>query len=345
MEPQVFDKTDPKHIDAFYAYTVAMQQHHDPDDPVTPKETFVKNITTQNPKYEITRWFVWQDGEIIASLYRRFTTEKSPDYNHEKNQYAADISVHPRFRRQGWGSRLTRFLFRDFLASDKQRFRYYTASDEGRGFLSMLDFGKLLEEGAQNRLYVSDIDWNLMKSWKETGEKRNPDTKLVKFTRVPDDLLAKYTKFYTYVFNLQPKGADDWEFTQTPESRREEEALFNAQNMIWYSIISQKEDGRISGMTEMLFTPEMPHRALQELTAVDLTFRGNGLGKWLKAVMLEDILELHPEIKYIITGNADENAPMLAINQQMGFQRYRAAQFYQATRDQVTNHPILRMDG
>ncbi len=62
---------------------------------------------------------------------------------------------------------------------------------------------------------------------------------------------------------------------------------------------------------------------LRKLTGVKEDYRGKGLGKWLKAEMALYIKENYPKIKYISTGNANENAPMLAINKQMGFKFHK----------------------
>ena len=83
-------------------------------------------------------------------------------------------------------------------------------------------------------------------------------------------------------------------------------------------------DGKISGLTEIRFseinTPELLNQAL---TGVKSIYRGRGLGKWLKALMLLYIRENLPQAKYFITGNAEHNAPMLSINDRLGFKPYR----------------------
>lgn len=79
----------------------------------------------------------------------------------------------------------------------------------------------------------------------------------------------------------------------------------------------------------MLHAEEEPHKVLQSLTGVGEAFRGRGLGKWLKADMLLHVRDRYPEVRCIVTGNADVNAPMLSINTRMGFKTFLSNTAYQ----------------
>ena len=80
-------------------------------------------------------------------------------------------------------------------------------------------------------------------------------------------------------------------------------------------------------LMEKLFT-EAGHKVTQLLTGVRAQYRGRGLGKLLKALMLLHVRAAYPEVKYISTGNADSNAPMLAINRKLGFRKHRQVKIY-----------------
>jgi GNAT superfamily N-acetyltransferase len=62
----------------------------------------------------------------------------------------------------------------------------------------------------------------------------------------------------------------------------------------------------------------------QSITGVLPAYRRRGLGKWLKAEMLEGVRERLPQARYLETGNAEQNEAMLAINRALGFQPYHS---------------------
>ncbi|HUU76900.1 MAG TPA: hypothetical protein VMX55_01050 [candidate division Zixibacteria bacterium] len=89
----------------------------------------------------------------------------------------------------------------------------------------------------------------------------------------------------------------------------------------------------MSGMTEIFFSDEnLPERVNTGLTGVKSIYRGRGLGKWLKASMMQYIKENLPKTDYIVTSNADHNVPMLSINTRKGFKHYLQRKSYKFTR-------------
>ena len=77
--------------------------------------------------------------------------------------------------------------------------------------------------------------------------------------------------------------------------------------------------GSCVGGTEVTFEPWEPATAFQQNTGMDPAHRGLGLAKWCKAVALERVRVERPEVERVRTGNAFSNAPMLAINDALGF--------------------------
>jgi Arc/MetJ-type ribon-helix-helix transcriptional regulator len=58
----------------------------------------------------------------------------------------------------------------------------------------------------------------------------------------------------------------------------------------------------------------------------------------LKAAMLDRMLKIHPEIKFVRTQNADTNAAMLRINNELGFKPYMSSILWQMEIDQVLDY-------
>ncbi len=93
------------------------------------------------------------------------------------------------------------------------------------------------------------------------------------------------------------------------------------QGLRYYSVAAQcARSGELAGLTQLGVDPGTPEWGYQEMTAVTRAHRGHRLGLLLKVTMLDLLATHEPQLRWIITGNADENAHMIAINARLGFQ-------------------------
>lgn len=74
------------------------------------------------------------------------------------------------------------------------------------------------------------------------------------------------------------------------------------------------------------------------MTGVFPAYRKRGLGRWLKAAMLDAVLRERPQVRLVRTSNADSNTAMLAINRALGFKPYLAESFWQVETDTVLRY-------
>ncbi|MFG1606489.1 GNAT family N-acetyltransferase [Actinoplanes sp. NPDC049265] len=97
----------------------------------------------------------------------------------------------------------------------------------------------------------------------------------------------------------------------------EERAAFAGER--WLTLCARDQAGVITAFTQITLSPGAPGVAEQEFTGVLPAARGRGLGTRLKDAMVSVLIREHPDIRYVITQNASDNAPMLAINRRLGF--------------------------
>jgi GNAT superfamily N-acetyltransferase len=77
--------------------------------------------------------------------------------------------------------------------------------------------------------------------------------------------------------------------------------------------------GRLVGFTEVAVPLGAPESSWQHDTLVMREHRGHGLGYALKVANILAVQERHPAVRLISTWNAAENAPMIAVNEELGF--------------------------
>ncbi|MFG2482250.1 GNAT family N-acetyltransferase [Streptomyces virginiae] len=87
--------------------------------------------------------------------------------------------------------------------------------------------------------------------------------------------------------------------------------------------------GEVAAYTELVLPDPSGPRALQYDTVVAPAHRGHGLGRAVKLHMLELARHRYPALRRIATTVADENTPMRAVNESLGYRLDRPAAYYQ----------------
>ncbi len=311
-------------IEKYIGFQEIIRKERAPDDPPIPRDLIKKEIKNPHPHFMQVRFLAWKGDQIIGAGDLGWMKEEAPGYAKNKHIGSINVRVLKEYRRNGVGKRLLEHVV-DASANNPILTTIFGDSwnDAGRKFCERFG-GKFSQEGAENRLYLKDVNWDMIREWDMKGLEfaKKEGITLQFFEDCPDEILEEYCLVYQETMNQQPLGDFDGEITITPESRRLEEKRNKERGIKWYTLISREADGRISGLTEILYHPSIPQKAFQNLTGVKQEFRGRGLGKLLKAHMFLWIVQKHPEIKVIVTGNDATNAPMLSINTRMGFKKY-----------------------
>ncbi len=118
-----------------------------------------------------------------------------------------------------------------------------------------------------------------------------------------------------------PIGDLDYEPERWDVARlREEEERARLQGRTLFTSAALAPDGRLAGHTQLAFSRHRPHRASQWDTLVVRAHRGHRLGLALKVANLRALAAAQPQVERVDTWNAEQNGPMISVNEALGFE-------------------------
>lgn len=330
-----FEEYDPRVLgeaewESFFQLHEQRQRGLFPQDPLPSREKRRRYMTSDHELWEIHWWRAYAPGDsrFVALGGSWFESAQSPSHEANRHVVYIDLYVDTRHRRQRIGLEFLKAVLSQARAQGKSLIRVESAENgTGVPFCHRLG-GKVVAERHLNRLYLADVDWALMEKWRREGARRAEGVTIERFEDMPDRDIEQFCQLYTEVANQAPTGDLPGDLIVTPEQRRKDEQELKRNGYEWHTMISREPDGTVSGLTEMFNAQAEPHQLEQELTGVRVDYRGRGVGKWLKAEMLSFAAAKYPEARFINTGNADGNAPMVSINERMGFRKLRAQLFF-----------------
>lgn len=180
--------------------------------------------------------------------------------------------------------------------------------------------GKVLNSSTKRKLNLKIFNWSFVDSWLSI----NKGAWIVKkYIRISNDLVDEIADLSfdacNEVWSMDGLRTDNdkaghiaWLKSLDGYSKS------SGDNYIIFTV-SLKDSGVI-GFIEGSINNSEPDFFLQRLVAVRMEHRGKGIGKYLKALMLNDLRKNHPEVTKVKTTNSDNNFPVVAINQKLGFE-------------------------
>src|SRR6267143_803011 len=273
------------------------QKETRPDEPVRNDADEEAHLKRISP-FQAEKYFeVFQGREMLGLLQMSFVEPAAPAYESNQHLCEADVFVRGADRRHGIAS--------SFLPV----------------IVELMDVRGCTTVGG----------------WVEEGARRSPDTRLETIIGpVPEEEWEAFGSQLSVMLNTMPfEALDHGKIVVTPETMRDFYKRLEVNREVQHTVLTREPDGTISGITDVTWAPHRSEFIEQRFTGVRPDARGRGLGKWIKASMLLHLRELYPDTRWIGTGNAGSNAPMLKINRALGFKPYRTGTAYQITRDRL----------
>lgn len=326
--------------DKFHAFRRQYHQDTKPDNSYIADNEFEKIIQAEQAGQEMytKSYYIEDTNKVIGLLLLIMFREFSPSYRGNEHNLIVRLELAKNYRRKGIGSGVIAFITTIATQYNKSILISNTSEEDGKQFLNAIHAKTSLIMN-ENRLYLKDVNWNLISSWVSEGRQLNPTTELIIMNKVPDSLLESYCKTLNFAGNQAPR--DDLSLGDsiiTPEQYQQKQQENEKAGVTTEICITLEKNGTISGLTEVVKFGSGNTSLRQNMTAVLSEYRGKKLGKWLKAAQLQHLKDKYPNLQYISTGNAESNEAMLAINTKLGFKKHNETIFSQITLEELTNY-------
>lgn len=320
------------------AHYNALRAERLPDDPPIPLDEDLagwRNIPTMDV---VDEWLVWDErGEriIVSAELETWLVEDN------QNLGFFDISVLPEYRQRGLARQALKLVLDQATARGKNSLltRTYDRVPAGILFLERMG-GKRGLETHTNQLNLAELDRQLLADWLSLGTGLAERFELGWWgASYPESDIEAIVALWD-IENDAPRDnlVIEREIITVDQIREWEHFNQARGNQRWSLYVKDRGSGRYAGITEMFYQPNRLHILNQGFTGVHPDFRGQGLGRWLKATMLQRVLDERPQVTLVRTGNANSNAPMLSINHKLGFKPYLASTLWQVGTQEIRDY-------
>jgi GNAT superfamily N-acetyltransferase len=255
-------------------------------------------------------WVAREDDRVAGTA--------TATYHETENREMASVvvRVRPDLRRRGVETSLLRAILPDLRAHGRDTLvgaglRVGGAGDEWTRTLGFVR----TQERAWQSLTIGDVDPGL---WRVPAPEGFRIEKWI--DRAPEPLVAGLARARTAIADA-PRGASSyvppaWTVARV---REREDAMARIGEEHRLVVAVHEQSGVVAGLTEIAIEPNQPNFCYQEDTAVLADFRGQGLGRFIKAAMMRWLTADRPSIERVLTTTEASNAHMIRVNHQIGY--------------------------
>lgn len=263
------------------------------------------------------------DGDLVAASWLELPQRDNPDLAY------LQVHVRPDRQRHGHGSLLLAHL--EEIARDRGRTVLtgegawaYEVGPDGVGQPApefARRHGYALALGDVKRRLALPVDPQLLERLAAEAAPYHQGFELRSWEGpVPDELIEGWAELVSTLNTEAPQGDLVLEDESAdPAVVRDNEALLALQGRTKYNTVALSPGGELVAYTDLVTTVHDPGLAYQWGTLVRRDARGHRLGVALKAANLGLLQRRRPDIREVITYNAEVNAHMIGVNEQLGF--------------------------
>ncbi|GID13737.1 GNAT family N-acetyltransferase [Actinocatenispora rupis] len=310
-------------MDSWLAVREAAAAADTPDMPPECREDVVGGLRVPWPAERARRWVAESDGRVVATMILSFQEVDNLD------NVELDLVVHPGFRRRGIGTALHDLAVREARAAGCRRLMSESvralpggpASDGAGSLFARTTGATLAQTEVRRRLDVSTVDrTGLAARIAALTTDAAGYTLLGWCGAAPDDTVEGLAALQSRFLSEAPLGDLAWEPQQVDVARRRAgERSFAARGRVRYETVARHDaTGEIVAWTDVNRYHRPADVWFQDITLVLPEHRGHRLGLLVKLANLAQVLDGEPAVA-VHTWNAEENAHMIAINEEMGF--------------------------
>ena len=317
MRIEQWDTADEKTMLACYELNCAAHRIDDPVEPPMSAGTFRVYLTEGFDHHPGEVWVACDDAGTVTGFYRL----DLPDLENTDRAFLG-LVVDPAARRGGTGRELLRHGA-GRAGGNGRTILDGVAVTGGAGEEFARAIGAKLSLAEVRRIqYLGKIAPGVIAGLRAEAERAATGYSLVSWTgEIPEELLAGTAEVFN-AFNDAPHGEGIEDEAWDAERVRERTGTLQRLGLLRGYGIAALHDatGEMAGFTAVLVDPECPQWGFQQLTAVVRGHRGRRLGLLVKTAMLGLLADAEPQLEWIATGNAAENAHMIAVNEQLGYE-------------------------
>ena len=315
------DPYDDEHLEVLTRLTEAARAHDDP-------QAFVETV-------EDVRNDVRYGGDLVPTRAVLLFDEAGEPVGHlgmwvpvHDNLHLVDgrFSVRPDRRGQGFGTRLLEELEQRTRALGRTTLWVGIAADDEPSAAFLAEHGFAPAARDARRLQVlADVDPATLGALERDAAAHSGDYELERVAPPYDD--AHLTELIPAMaaINDAPMGAltcedEVFDLARMRDAERAHELRGERVRRV---IARHRGTGEVAGHTYLVVRPWAPREAGQWDTSVARAHRGHRLGLALKIEMLRWLAEEEPQVEVVETWNNVDNAPMIKVNEALGYRLSR----------------------